>query len=74
MKQAKMLENLFDSFRKFLNPFQLTRILVNIEKNKYRKEMTMNSIKRFWTYDFQDENANDSTPYSLAVTGFDNWA
>jgi hypothetical protein len=56
MKQAKILENLFDNFRKFLSPFQLTKILVNIEKNKYRKEMTMNSIKRFWTYEFHDES------------------
>lgn len=37
MREAKNLEKIFDSFRRFLTPCQLTRILVNIEKNKYRK-------------------------------------
>lgn len=36
--------------------------------------MTMNSIKRFWTYDFENEGMDDTTPHSLAATGFDNWA
>lgn len=36
-EQAKKLENVFDGFRAFLTPYQLSKILVNVEKNKYRK-------------------------------------
>jgi hypothetical protein len=45
---------------------------VNIEKNKYRKEMTMDSIRHFWTYDFKDDQ--EDVPYSLMVCEFEEWA
>ena len=49
-EQAKNLEIVFDNFRGFLSPRQLAKILVNIEKNKYRKEMNLESMDSFWSY------------------------
>ena len=49
-EQAKKLQNVFDGFRAFLTPWQLSKILVNVEKNKYRKEMNLESMDSFWAY------------------------
>jgi hypothetical protein len=44
-KQIRRIENLFDEIRKFVPPLGLSKFLICLEKNKYRKD-----VSRVWNY------------------------
>jgi hypothetical protein len=44
------MEEYIDNFRGLLGPYQLGRILLDIERNRYRKEISIEIIEEFWNY------------------------
>jgi DNA repair exonuclease SbcCD ATPase subunit len=46
--QAKEMEDTLDRLRGLFNPQQLAKILLTIERNKFRKEITLETVESFW--------------------------